>query len=484
MRSQLVDRLVSVVARVLGNAACVVALAASACKSHDPPLASARAPARAAPAATAVAVTDEARARLRSLELRRPDIPRDVTNAFAEDRRAARFGQRLFFYPGFSGPLLNNDNDGGPESLGKRGEAGRVACAGCHVPKAGFLDDRSRGRQISLGSDWVLRRTPSLLDVGQRRLLTWVGKSDALFNQVFTVLESEREMNSSRLFVAEEVFRKFRSEYEAVFGPLPPLDDAARFPAMSAKQAGCDRAAPLARPVCRGRPGDRSLYDRMSAEDQRAVTRVVVNVGKALGAYVRQLSCGPSRFDAWLAGDRTALSASEQRGAVLFVGRARCVECHSGPYFSDLAFHNVGLRPANVAVAFIDTADRGAADGLRFSLESPLNSKSAFSDGDDGRLPQAVGDEMTGAFATPMLRCSSRRPSFMHTGQLRTLEEVVAFFNVGGDARGFPGKSEIAPLGLDSRERADLVAFLHTLDGPGPAPELLEPPPAAAIGTE
>ena len=63
----------------------------------------------------------------------------------------------------------------------------------------------------------------------------------------------------------------------------------------------------------------------------------------------------------------------------------------------------------------------------------------------------------------------------MHTGQLRTLDDVVAFFDKGGHPYGFPGKSELVPLGLSERERKDLVAFLGTLEGPGPAAAMVVP---------
>jgi len=97
-----------------------------------------------------------------------------------------------------------------------------------------------------------------------------------------------------------------------------------------------------------------------------------------------------------------------------------------------------------------------------------------YSDGDDGRLPDAVGDEMLGAFRTPKLRCVAQRPSFMHTGQFRKLEDVVDFFARGGDRGGFLGENELERLELSSRDRADLVAFLRALDGPGPEAHLLE----------
>ena len=100
-----------------------------------------------------------------------PAPPVDVSNQFADNPQAAAFGQKLFFEPAFAGKLLDGDNDGSRNALGIRGETGKVACAGCHVPAAGFLDNRTLGKQISLGAGWGRRRAPSLLDVGQAQLL-------------------------------------------------------------------------------------------------------------------------------------------------------------------------------------------------------------------------------------------------------------------------------------------------------------------------
>jgi cytochrome c peroxidase len=260
---------------------------------------------------------------------------------------------------------------------------------------------------------------------------------------------------------------------------MPPLDDTARFPALTPQETGCVEVRTMQGSTydCRGKPGDGADYDAMAAADQEAVTRVTVNTAKAMAAYVRQLRCGPSRFDQWLDGDDGALDPSERRGAELFVGRAACVDCHSGPNLTDHEFHNVGLAPATVAVAFVDEDDRGAADGIQQALEDPLSSHGPFSDGDRKVLPEAVGPELEGAFRTPSLRCTSSHPSFMHTGQIRSLETAVSFHDRGGDPPGhYPGVSELRPLGLSESERVDLVAFIRALEGPGPEPALLEPP--------
>jgi cytochrome c peroxidase len=409
-----------------------------------------------------------------------PSPPADVSNRFADNPQAALLGQKLFFEAAFSGKLLEGDDDGSPGTLGTQGTTGKVACAGCHVPGAGFLDNRSPGEQISLAAGWGRRRAPSLLDVGQARLLMWDGRHDALYNQPFGPLESPVEMNSSRLFAAEQLYALYRSDYEAVFGPMPPLDDAARFPALSADLTGCQPSTADPTPTCNGTehgmPGDGAEFDGMAAADQTAVTQVVVNMGKALGAYERLLACGTSRFDRWANGEADALSPSEQRGAQIFVGRGACVQCHSGPYLSDQKFHDVGLQPAAVAVVFVDADDPGALSGLAADLADPLNVAGAFSDGNDGRLPASVDASDNGSFRTPTLRCSSQRPSFMHTGQLATLQQVVSFFAAGGDPFGYLGTSELAPLSLSSQDQADVVAFLGALQGPGAAANLLTAP--------
>jgi cytochrome c peroxidase len=403
-----------------------------------------------------------------------------VSNRFADDPAAAAFGQRLFFTPLFAGRLLDGDNDGTPAALGAKGEVGKVACSGCHIPERGFSDTRSIRGQISLGSGWGRRRAPSLLDVGQSKLLMWDGSHDALYNQVFGPIESPVEMNSSRLFAAQQVFALFRDEYEALFGALPPLDDEQRFPPLYAESTGCsdlDQQARICRGLVRGAPGDGAEFDALSTDDQDAVTTVIVNIGKALGAYQRLLSCGPTSFDRWISGaEPNALNPAQVRGAKLFVGKGQCSGCHSGPYLSDEGFHNVGLQPALVATVFLDDGDAGASVGLAATMADRRNVQGPFSDGDDGRIPRKILPEHEGAFRTPKLRCVAERPSFMHTGQFTTLDDVLAFFDQGGHQFGYPGKSELAPLGLTPEERSDLVAFMKALSGPGPEAALLTSP--------
>jgi cytochrome c peroxidase len=72
---------------------------------------------------------DPERAKLAALALPKNTAPPpDVTNAFADDARAAALGKKLFFDPRFSGLLLDDSNNGLTGTLGNQGDTGKVAC--------------------------------------------------------------------------------------------------------------------------------------------------------------------------------------------------------------------------------------------------------------------------------------------------------------------------------------------------------------------
>jgi cytochrome c peroxidase len=417
------------------------------------------------------AVPADVLARLRDLSpAELPPPPADPTNRWADDPGAVELGKQFFFDPRFSGPLLDSSNDGIPGTLGNVGDTGKVACAGCHVPASGFLDMRSPRHQISLGAGWTRRRAPSLLDVAQVRLLGWDGRHDTAFSQPFTPIEDAFEFNSSRLFVAQQIRRLYKSGYEALFGPLPAALDT--YGDIAPSDAGCTvLPQDVIHQGC-DKPG----------HDDDEVTQVVANMGKAIEAYTRTLQCGRSRFDRWVAGDATAMTPDEQAGALLFVGKGGCSACHGGPFFTVQEFHNMGLIP-DYALFISAIPDPGASEGLAAMLNDPLGSTGKFSDGQDDRRASVPPDPSTllGTFRTPGLRCVGRRPSFLHTGQFRSLEDVVHFFNRGGDPVvdppiGYLGQSENHPRYLTDSEEAQLVAFLRALDGDGPAPGVADPP--------
>ncbi len=151
-------------------------------------------------------------------------------------------------------------------------------------------------------------------------------------------------------------------------------------------------------------------------------------VAQALATFGRTLVSNEAPFDRWIRGDAQAIGEDAKRGFTLFNGRANCAACHSGWRFTDDGFHDIGLAGADLG--------RGAI----------------------------VPDEpmLERAFKTPTLRNVDARSPYMHDGSLRTLSEVLTHYDTGFIQR--PSLSpEMHRLGLTAAEKADLIAFLHTL---------------------
>ncbi len=390
-----------------------------------------------------------------------PALPPDTTNQFADSRRAQELGQRLFFDPGFSGPLKVASD------LGAIDEVGRVSCASCHSGK--FLDDeRSIPRNVSLGTDFHTRNAPAIVNSSFYQWTNWGGRFSAQWELPIAVVESGVIMNGNRLQVAHRIFDQYRRPYEKAFGPLEPAlgSDAVRFPA-----AGKPKAAAT---------DPDGAWEKMAAADRDIVNRILVNYSKALAAYFRALVSRNAPFDDFVAGDDCAMSAAEQRGAQLFIGKARCVGCHSSPDFSDDRFHNLGVPQTGEHVPAIDAGRFGNVAAL---LSSPFNSAGSYSDDPTEGQRRLAGlavpmpEATQGAFRTAGLRGVAQTEPYMHSGQLVTLAEVVDFYDQGGGTPASGTKNpRLAPLGLTLEEKADLVQFLKALSGERVPRKLLRNP--------
>lgn len=381
-----------------------------------------------------------------------PAVPPDKTNAYADDPAAAALGQKFFWDRGYSGPLGQIGVDG---HLGNLGESGKVSCASCHMPQSAFIDTRSTPNAISSGAiSFQTRNTPTLINNAFFTWYNWTGNRDT----IWVAGTAPGSSNGSLLTVAHRVYDAYRAEYDAVFTPRLPaaLDarapDAARFPRPTVNAAG----------VMQGNAGD-ATWNQMTAADQEAVLTIVANFAKAMGAYERLLVSRDAPFDRFIAGDANAISDVAKQGAALFVGKGRCIACHSGPLFSDNQFHNLGEPPVT------DTGRFGAIPGLRAG-NNVFNGGGRFSDDPSGgaaKVAALVQDpSQTGAIRTPTLRHVAQTAPYLRTGRLTTLEQVIDFYNVGGGTSNPTTKSPlITPLGLNVAERAALVAFLQTLTG-------------------
>jgi cytochrome c peroxidase len=86
---------------------------------------------------------------------------------------------------------------------------------------------------------------------------------------------------------------------------------------------------------------------------------------------------------------------------------------------------------------------------------------------DLGRFGETAKQTEKGEFKTPTLRNVALTAPYMHDGSLKTLKDVVDFYAGGGNSNPYLDK-EIKGLALSAQDRADLVAFLESLNGEMP----------------
>ena len=213
--------------------------------------------------------------------------------------------------------------------------------------------------------------------------------------------------------------------------------------------------------------------------------------------------------------DRKKLTEAELNGLKIFLDKGKCINCHKGPEFSgaasvlqseykenglvermimgngsvamyDNGFYNIGVTPTeeDLGVGGVDPwgnplsftrqftsgkfVDRFKVDTCTF--EVPFRAKKCkFVPGPRRLAKQQVA--VDGAFKVPTLRNVELTGPYMHNGSMSTLEQVVEFYNRGGNFKNTELDPDIRPLGLTSWEQADLVAFLKTLTDPRVANE-------------
>jgi cytochrome c peroxidase len=167
-------------------------------------------------------------------------------------------------------------------------------------------------------------------------------------------------------------------------------------------------------------------YGALFAEAFGSPAVTPVRIALAIATYERTQFSTQTPFDSAIAGT-AVLTPQENAGRQLFA-TLPCARCHAGSLLSDNAFHYIGVRPAAE---------------------------------DSGRMVVTHAPQDLGAFRTPSLRNVALRRSFMHNGRFATLEQVVDFYDRGGDFTA-PNKSPlITPLNLTPLQKAQLLAFLR-----------------------
>lgn len=368
--------------------------------------------------------------------------PAEASNRVEQLPAAAALGRKLFHDTRFS-------------------RNGEVSCASCHAPQRQFQD----GVPLSKGVGTGRRRAMPIIAAAHGPWKFWDGRKDSLWSQALGPLEDGAEHATTRVQVSRVVRQHYRDEYESVFGRLP---DTALWPA---------DAGPF------GSPEQRRAWAAMPASARSEVNRVFANVGKAIAAYERTVSYGASRFDRYVqatlardAAGQQVLTPAEVRGLRAFIGPGQCATCHNGPLLTDQHFHNTGVPQRDP-----HQPDTGRAAAIAAVSHDEFNCLGPYSDADKTRDCEELrflvdeGDPtLKGAFKTPSLRNVALRPPYMHTGQLPTLQAVVAHYAASPAAT--VGHSELAreghahaerqPIRLSDAQLRDLVSFLETLSGP------------------
>lgn len=226
---------------------------------------------------------------------------------------------------------------------------------------------------------------------------------------------------------------------------------------------------PLLNATEMGLESEAQLVDRLSAipEYVKQFRRVfpksgitLDTVAAAIAAYERTLVSINSPFDRFIKGDRNAISDNQKAGWAVFRGKAKCIECHSfsasAPLFTDFNFYNTGT-----AVKFSNVVQRAAEIKARKGSDtSSLAHDPDFSE--LGRFLVTHDEKDMGAFKTPTLRNIELTGPYMHDGSIKTLLDVVRFYNDGG--RKNPHlHQKMHPLNLNEKEINDLVEFLRAL---------------------
>jgi cytochrome c peroxidase len=257
-------------------------------------------------------------------------------------------------------------------------------------------------------------------------------------------------------------------------------------------------------------PANDPLPVHLSAVDRGTSNSTYDHIAMAMASYESSpdVSGFSSKFDAYLAGN-TMLSGAELHGYQLFNGKGGCNQCHlSGtavgsqnshaaadvaPLFTDFTANNIGL-PKNLALPYYCESKPDqtgyTANPLGFAfVDLGIGATLSGPNNPNPLQWKTLAPLFNGTFQTPTVRNVDKRPrpdfvkAYMHNGYLKSLKEVVHFYNTSQAlprcAQGSRGEkvtcwpspeypatlntTQLGNLGLTSDEEDDIVAFLQTL---------------------
>ena len=292
-------------------------------------------------------------------------------------------------------------------------EDGTVSCATCHDPASAFAS----GDAVAIGvrEQKGTRNAPTLLNSVFSKAYFWDGRVATLEEQAKQPLLNPNEMgmkNEAALVERVSDINKYRKSFRRVF-------------------------------------------------PREGIT--LNTIALAIAAFERSLISRSSPFDRFISGDKKALTEIQKQGWELFQGKAKCLDCHShsapAPFFTDARFHNTGIRAKELTFEMLSQR----ADDINSRSKRDLSTLAhdrKFSD--LGRFLVTRDRKDLGAFKTPTLRDIELTGPYMHDGSIRTLLDVIRFYNQGGVKNPMLDE-KMVPLNLTEHEMNALVEFLRAL---------------------
>ena len=196
---------------------------------------------------------------------------------------------------------------------------------------------------------------------------------------------------------------------------------------------------PLTSPTEMGNPSHAFIEGKFSQIDgykpyfKSAFGTEQVTVGAithAIASFERTIIVGKTPISKFLAGDQGALSNEARRGFEVFKA-ADCASCH---------------KP-----------EQGFANGLFHNTGAAL-----FDESDQGRFTVTQNQAEFRSFRTPTLFEINRTAPYMHNGRFDTIDQVIEFYDRGGDNFNNDTNKDqrVRPLGLTLQRKSDLSTFL------------------------
>lgn len=295
---------------------------------------------------------------------------------------------------------------------------GETSCASCHAAETAYANPR-----LITTKTRGIRSVPTLLGVGWSDFYFWDGRADSLWSLAIGPITSPKEHDLSPEELRRRIVAAYRKDYRALFGE----------------------------------------------PSKQTPEWILVNVGKALEAYVLTIRLGRGPLDDYADAlsqgkvtPKSDLAPCAKRGLKLFIGKGTCINCHNGPTLSNGYFHNIG-----VPLADVNDVGNGRQSGDEELVASPFTCVGPYSDAPEKDKPRVcaeamhAGGSMLGAYKTPTLRAVSKTAPYMHNGIYRTLKQVLFHYNQRLAAP--IGDSETLPLGLNDEEVDSLECFLGIL---------------------